>query len=168
VPSSLPRWTTKCVGVRLCGMGFVAEGSSAPDRLMEQSALLGKKAFGASPTSGQADDLSSRAVSVTRRDFCTMSLTETLMLLMSREFCCAGMVLRGGASLRHRRHRWLYFVNEGSRGPEVLRAGREHRVRGQQRHGRNVRKGATRPKLDPRLLRYRRCGTPGHVAAADV
>jgi hypothetical protein len=52
--------------------------------------------------------------------------------------------------------------------PEALRVGREHRVRGQQWHGRDVQKGATRPKQDPRLLRYRRCGAPGHVAAANV
>jgi hypothetical protein len=70
----------------------------------------------ASPTSGQADDFSSRAVSVTRRDLRIMGLTETLMPLMSREFCCAGMVLRGGAGLRCRRHRWLHFGDEGSRG----------------------------------------------------
>jgi hypothetical protein len=38
------------------------------------------------------------------------------MSLMSREFCCAGMVLRGGAGLRRRRHRWLYFGDEGLRG----------------------------------------------------
>jgi hypothetical protein len=97
----------------------------------------------ASPTSGQADDFSSRAVSVTRRDFRTMGLTETLMLLMLRECCCAGMVLRGGSRLRRRRHRWLYSGDEGSRGPEARCAGREHRVRGQRRHGRDVRRGAT-------------------------
>jgi hypothetical protein len=45
-----------------------------------------------------------------------MDLTETLMPLMSREFCFAGMVLRGSAGLRRRRHRWLYFGDEGSRG----------------------------------------------------
>jgi hypothetical protein len=45
-----------------------------------------------------------------------MGLTETLMPLMSREFCCAGVVLRGGAGLRCRRHRWLHFGDEGSRG----------------------------------------------------
>jgi hypothetical protein len=67
----------------------------------------------ASPTSGQADDFSSRAVSVTRRDLRIMDLTETLMPLMSCDFCCTGMVLRGGAGLRHR---WLYFGDEGSRG----------------------------------------------------
>jgi hypothetical protein len=106
-----------------------------------------------SPTSGQADDFGSRAVSVTRRDFRTMGLTGTLILLMLREFCCARMVLRGGASLRCRRHRWLYSGDEGSRGPEARCAGREHRVRGQQRHGRDVRRGATRPEQDPRLLR---------------
>jgi hypothetical protein len=48
-----------------------------------------------------------------------MGLTETLMLLMSREFCCAGMVLRGGAGLRHRRHRWLNFGDE-------VREGQKH------------------------------------------
>jgi hypothetical protein len=67
------------------------------------------------PTSGQADDFSSRAVSVTRRDLRIMGLTETLMSLMSREFCHAGMVLRGGAGHRCRRHRWLHFGDEGSR-----------------------------------------------------
>jgi hypothetical protein len=58
----------------------------------------------ASPTSGQADDFSSRAASISRRDFRGMGLTETLILLMLREDCCAGMVLHGGASLRCRRH----------------------------------------------------------------
>jgi hypothetical protein len=30
------------------------------------------------------------------------------------------MVLRGSAGLRCRRHRWLYFGDEGSRGPQAL------------------------------------------------
>jgi hypothetical protein len=102
----------------------------------------------ASLTSGQADDFSSRAASVTRGDFCIMGLTETLMLLMSCEFCCAWMVLRRGAGLRCRRHRWLYFGDEGSRGPSARCAGREHRVQGQRRHRRDARRGATRPGQD--------------------
>jgi hypothetical protein len=102
----------------------------------------------ASPTSGQADDFGSRAASVTRRDFRVMGLTKTLILLMLREVCCVGMVLHGGASLRCRRHRRLYSGDEGSRGPRARCAGREHHVRGQRRHGRDVRRGATRPGQD--------------------
>jgi hypothetical protein len=110
----------------------------------------------ASPASGQAGGFSSRAASVMRKDCCDMGLTETLMLLMSREFCCAGMVLHGGASLRCRRHRWLRFGDEGSRGPGprcVARARCPERC------------GATRAGSP---LRCRRCSAPGHVAAADV
>jgi hypothetical protein len=53
----------------------------------------GRRSLEASP---KADGLGSRAVSVTRRDFCTMGLTETLMLLMSREF----LLRRDGPSWR--------------------------------------------------------------------
>jgi hypothetical protein len=60
----------------------------------------GRRSSEASPTSGQADGLGSRAVSravsVTRRDFCTMGPTETLILLMSREF----LLRRDGPSWR--------------------------------------------------------------------
>jgi hypothetical protein len=97
-----------------------------------------------------------------------MGLTETLMLLRLCEF----LSRRGGPSKRYRpsvpKDRWLHFGDEGSRGPEALRAGREHRVRGRWRHGRDVQRGATRPEQDPKLLRYRRCGAPGHVAVANV
>jgi hypothetical protein len=122
----------------------------------------------ASSTSSQADDFSSRAVSVTRGGFRNTGLTETLMLFRLCEFCCAGVVHRGGTGLRCQRHRWLHFGDEGSRGPEALRAGRGHLVRGRWQHGRDVQRGMTRPEQDPRLLRYRRCGAPGHVAAANV
>jgi hypothetical protein len=100
------------------------------------------------PCPARTGGFSSRAGSVMRKDCRDMGLTVTLMLLMSREFCCAGMVLHGGASLRCRRHRWLYSGDEGSRGPGARCAGREHRVRGQRRHGRDVQKGAARPGQD--------------------
>jgi hypothetical protein len=124
----------------------------------------------ASPASGQAGGSSSRATSVMRKDCCDMDLTETQMLLMSREFCCAGMVLHGGASLRCRRHKWLHSGDKGSRGPGPRRAARARCPErcGATRAGSLLRRrrcGATRAGS---LLRCRRCGATGHVAAADV
>jgi hypothetical protein len=93
-----------------------AEGKAWKKRGGRPADCWGRWPSEASPTSGQADNFSSRAVSVTRRDLRIMGLTETLMPLMSPEFCCAGMVLRGDAGVWCRRHRWLHFGDEGSRG----------------------------------------------------
>jgi hypothetical protein len=131
--------------------------------LLPSSPCWGRRPSEASSTSGQADDFSSRAASVTRESFCNTGLTETLMLFRLCELCSAGVAHRGGTG-----HRWLHFGDEGSRGPEALRAGRKHLVRGRWQHRRDVLRGTTRPEPDPRLLRYRRCGAPGHVAAANV
>jgi hypothetical protein len=89
-----------------------------------------------------------RTASVSRRNLHGMGLTETLTLLILCEDCCAGMVPHGGASLRCRRHGWLYSGDEGSRGPGTRCAGWEHRVRDQRRHGRDARRGALRPRRD--------------------
>jgi hypothetical protein len=67
---------------------------------------------------------------------------------MLREDCCAGMVPHGCASLRCRRQKWLYSGDEGSREPGARCAGRERRVRDQQRHGRDARRGAICPRRD--------------------
>jgi hypothetical protein len=83
-----------------------------------------------------------------RETFAVRVLTKTLILLKLREDCCAGMVPHGGACLRCRRHGWLHSGDEGSKGPGARRAGREHRTRGQRRHGRGARRGATRPGRD--------------------
>jgi hypothetical protein len=58
------------------------------------------------------------------------------------------MVLHGCAGLRCRRHGWLYSGDEGSREPGARCTGRERRVREQQRHGRDARSGAARPRRD--------------------
>jgi hypothetical protein len=84
----------------------------------------------ASPTSGQADDFSSCAASVTRGDFRIMGLSETLMLLMSREF----LLHRDGPSGRCRpsvpkaqlavlRRRRLERARSTARRPGTLRPG---------------------------------------------
>jgi hypothetical protein len=63
-----------------------------------------------------------------------------------------GLMCRDGphgcAGLRCRRHGWLYSGDEGSREPGARCAGRERRVRDQQRHGRGARSGAIRPRRD--------------------
>jgi hypothetical protein len=71
--------------------------------------------------SGQHDGFGSRAASVARRSSCSAGLTKTLMLLELCEFCCAGAAHLSGASLRCRRHGWLYFGAEGSEDPEAPR-----------------------------------------------
>jgi hypothetical protein len=81
-----------------------------------------------------------RTTSVSQGD-----LRVNAILLISREFCCAGTVSHGGACLRCRRHGWLCSSDEGPRGPGARRAGREHRARGQRQHVRGTRRGATRP-----------------------
>jgi hypothetical protein len=73
---------------------------------------------------------------------------KTLMPPMPCEFCCAGMIARGGAYLRCRRYGWPCSGDEGPRGPGTRRASRGHRVRGRWRRGQGVRGGATPPVLD--------------------
>jgi hypothetical protein len=80
--------------------------------------------------------------------FAVRALTKTLIPLMLCEFCCAGMTPHGGACLRCRRHGWPCSGDEGPRGPGTRRAGQGHRVRGQWRCGRGVRRGATPPVQD--------------------
>jgi hypothetical protein len=128
----------------------------------------GRRPSEASSTSGQADNFSSRTTSVTRGSFRNTGLTGTLTLFGLCELCCAGVAHRGGTGLRCRRHGWPHFGDEGSREPEALRAGRKRLVRGRWQHGRDALRDTTRPEQDPRLLRYRNCGAPGHVAAANV
>jgi hypothetical protein len=94
------------VGIYLGAIMMLATMFGLFFKVYEGYYCWGRRPSETSPTSGQADGLGTHVVSVTRKDFCTMGLTETLMLLMSRELCCAGMVLHGSASLRHRRHRW--------------------------------------------------------------
>jgi hypothetical protein len=129
-------------------MLFCTLKSSSKDLGAQKPICWGSWPSEASPASGQADDFSSRTASVSRRNFRGMGLTETLILLILREDCCAGMIPHGGASLRCRRHGWLYSDYEGSRGPGMRCADRKHRVRGQRRHGRDAWGGATRPGQD--------------------
>jgi hypothetical protein len=89
-----------------------------------------------------------RTASVSWGNFRCTGSNKTLMPLMPCEFCCAGMIPRGGAYLRCRRYGWPCSGDEGPRGPGTRRAGRGHRVRGQWRRGQGVRRGATPPVQD--------------------
>jgi hypothetical protein len=133
---------------------------SNEERHVQRGPCWGRRPSEASSTSGQADDFSSCAASVTRGSFRNTGLTETLMLFRLCELCCAGVAHRGNTRLQCRRHRRLHLGDESSKEPEALRAGREHLVWGRWQHGRDVPRGTTRPEQDPRQLRYRRCGAP--------
>jgi hypothetical protein len=87
---------------------------------------------------------------------------ETLMSLMLCEFCCAGMIPRGGAYLWCRRYGWPCSGDEGPRGPGTGCADRGHRVRGLWRARAECPKRRDAPSPGS-LPRRRRCGDPGHV-----
>jgi hypothetical protein len=118
-------------------------------------------------TSGQADGFGSRAASATRGSSRSAALTETLMLLVLCEFCCAGAAHLRGAGLQCRRRGLLCLGAEGLEEPEAPRV-ENASARGWRRHGRDVPRGTTRPGRGPRLFRHRRCGALRHVAAANV
>jgi hypothetical protein len=97
---------------------LVASSAHLEDRtaLTDEGLLLGKWPSEALSTPGQANGFGSRAATVSPRGLRNASLTETLMLLGSCEFCRAGAAHLSSANHRCRRRGRLCFGAEGFEG----------------------------------------------------